>query len=180
MTPLSTNITHIEEISSYDSNGSIIYIIGVLIWYAIGFGLILIDDINPQPGRIESHKHVSVYQAVSDLHEHDARNEILIELKDKDFKPEYAGKMNFYLSVVDDLVKHETDQPSIGLILCKTKNNVLAEYTFQGMSKPIGLAEYRIAECLPDDLKTVLPTIEELEAELSKGLSKLEPVGIHS
>lgn len=93
---------------------------------------------------------------------------VVIELKDKDFKPEYAGKMNFYLSAVGDLLKHETDQPSIGLILCKSKDNVLAKYTLKDISKPIGLAEYRITENLPEEIKTALPTIEELEVELSK------------
>ncbi|MBV2146037.1 MAG: DUF1016 family protein [Wolbachia endosymbiont of Pissodes strobi] len=93
---------------------------------------------------------------------------VVIELKDKDFKPEYAGKMNFYLSAVDDLLKHETDQPSIGLILCKSKDNVLAKYTLKDINKPIGLAEYKITENLPENVKTALPTIEELEAELSK------------
>ncbi|MGL9779857.1 MAG: PDDEXK nuclease domain-containing protein [Wolbachia sp.] len=93
---------------------------------------------------------------------------IVIELKDKDFKPEYAGKMNFYLSAVDDLLKHSTDQPSIGLILCKSKDDVLAKYTLKDINKPIGLAEYRITENLPEEVKTALPTIEELEAELSK------------
>lgn len=96
---------------------------------------------------------------------------VVIELKDKDFKPEYAGKMNFYLSAIDDLVKHETDQPSIGLILCKSRNNVLAEYALRDIDKPIGLAEYRITESLPENLKTALPSIEELEAELSKELN---------
>ncbi|MBP6986100.1 MAG: DUF1016 family protein [Alphaproteobacteria bacterium] len=95
---------------------------------------------------------------------------VVIELKDKDFKPEYAGKMNFYLSCVDDLVKHETDQPSIGLILCKNKNNILAEYALRDMTKPIGLAEYRLEDALPENLQTALPTIEELEAELAKDL----------
>jgi predicted nuclease of restriction endonuclease-like (RecB) superfamily len=95
---------------------------------------------------------------------------VVIELKDQDFKPEYAGKINFYLSAVDDLVKHESDQPSIGLILCKSKNNVLAEYTLRDMTKPIGLAEYRLTESLPENLKKALPTIEELEAELAKYL----------
>lgn len=95
---------------------------------------------------------------------------VVIELKDKDFKPEYAGKMNFYLSCVDDLVKHETDQPSIGLILCKSKNNILAEYALRDMTKPIGLAEYRLQDALPENLQTALPTIEELEAELAKDL----------
>lgn len=95
---------------------------------------------------------------------------IIVELKDNDFKPEYAGKMNFYLSAVDDLVKHSSDQPSIGLILCKSKNNVLAEYTLRDMAKPIGLAEYRLTEALPENIKTELPTIEELEAELARNL----------
>lgn len=95
---------------------------------------------------------------------------VVIKLKDKDFKPEYAGKMNFYLSCVDDLVKHETDQPSIGLILCKSKNNILAEYTLRDMTKPIGLAEYRLQDALPENLQTALPTIEEIEAELAKDL----------
>lgn len=93
---------------------------------------------------------------------------IVIELKDNKFKPEYAGKMNFYLSAVDGLLKHETDQPSVGLILCKSKNDVLAKYTLKDMTKPIGLAEYRITENLPENIKTALPTVEELEAELSK------------
>ena len=95
---------------------------------------------------------------------------VVIELKDKDFKPEYAGKMNFYLSVVDDILKHPNDNPSIGLILCKSKNNVLAEYALRDMSKPIGLAEYKITENLPEEIKSELPTIEELEAELAKEL----------
>lgn len=93
---------------------------------------------------------------------------VVIELKDGGFKPEYAGKMNFYLSAVDDLVKHPADNPSIGLILCKSKNEVLAEYALRDMSKSIGLAEYRLTEALPENLQTALPTIEELEAELSK------------
>ncbi len=76
--------------------------------------------------------------------------------------------MNFYLSIIDDKLKHPTDNPSIGLILCKTKDQVLAEYALRDMSKPIGLAEYRITENLPEDIKTSLPTIEELEAEMAR------------
>ncbi len=102
------------------------------------------------------------------------RSFVVLELKDKDFKPEYAGKMNFYLSAVDDLLKHPSDNPSIGLILCKSKNNVLAEYALRDMTKPIGLAEYKLTEALPENLKTNLPTIEELEAELSKDIEKKE------
>lgn len=96
---------------------------------------------------------------------------VVIELKDKEFKPEYAGKMNFYLSAVDDLVKHPADQPSIGLILCKTKDNVLAEYALRDMSKPIGLAEYKLTEALPKEIQTNLPTIEQLEKALSEDLT---------
>lgn len=95
---------------------------------------------------------------------------VVIELKDQSFKPEYAGKMNFYLSVVDDKLRHVDDKPSIGLILCKSKNNVLAEYTLRDMMKPIGLAEYRLHEALPENLKSALPTIEEIEAELSRSV----------
>src|SRR3990167_10450159 len=98
------------------------------------------------------------------------RSYVVIELKDKEFKPEYMGKMNFYLSAVDDLIKDESDQPSIGLILCKTKNNILAEYTLRDLKKPIGLAGYKISEALPEKLKTELPTVEELEAELAKNI----------
>jgi hypothetical protein len=97
---------------------------------------------------------------------------IVIELKDKDFKPEYAGKMNFYLSAVDDLLRQPADNPSVGLILCKSKNNFLAEYTLRDMTKPIGLAEYRLTESLPENLKTALPSIEELEAALAKDLEQ--------
>lgn len=98
----------------------------------------------------------------------------VIELKDKDFKPEYAGKMNFYLSAVDDLIRHPSDEPTIGIILCKSKNNVLAEYTLRDMTKPIGLAEYKLTEALPDKIKTSLPTIEQLEAELSKDFPNID------
>ena len=98
----------------------------------------------------------------------------MLKLKDKDFKPEYAGKMNFYLSAVDDLLKHPSDNPTVGLILCKSKDNVLAEYPLRDMTKPIGLSEYRLTENLPENLKTALPSIEELEAELSKNISHEE------
>jgi predicted nuclease of restriction endonuclease-like (RecB) superfamily len=93
---------------------------------------------------------------------------VVIELKSGEFKPEYAGKMNFYLSAVDDLLRHPEDNPSIGLILCRSSTGVLAEYAMRDMTKPIGLAEYRLKDALPDNLQTALPTIEELEAELVK------------
>lgn len=102
------------------------------------------------------------------------RSFVVIELKSGQFKPEYAGKMNFYLSAVDDLLKHSGDNPSIGLILCRSKVGVLAEYALRDMTKPIGLAEYRLEDSLPDDIKTSLPTIEELESELSKRINSDE------
>jgi len=92
---------------------------------------------------------------------------VVIELKVTEFKPEYAGKMNFYLSAVDDLLRHEDDQPSIGLILCKTKNKVVAEYALRDTQKPIGVSSFQLTESLPEKLQGSLPTIEELEAELS-------------
>lgn len=95
---------------------------------------------------------------------------VVIELKAGKFKPEYAGKMNFYLSAVDDLLRQPGDNPSIGLILCRSKVGVVAEYALRDMAKPIGLAEYRLQDALPENLKTALPTIEELEAELAKDL----------
>ncbi|MGL9759436.1 MAG: PDDEXK nuclease domain-containing protein [Wolbachia sp.] len=93
---------------------------------------------------------------------------IVIELKAGKFKPEYTGKMNFYLSAVDDLLRQPGDNQSIGLILYRSKVGVVAEYALRDMNKPIGLAEYQITENLPEEVKTALPTIEELEAELSK------------
>ncbi|HID28480.1 MAG TPA: DUF1016 domain-containing protein [Desulfobacterales bacterium] len=94
---------------------------------------------------------------------------VVIDLKIGPFRPEYAGKMNFYLNVVDDHLKYEMDNPSIGLILCQDKKKVVAEYALRGLSKPIGVSEYELTRALPEDLKSSLPTIEEIEAELSKG-----------
>ncbi len=91
---------------------------------------------------------------------------IVVDLKMTPFKPEYAGKMNFYLSAVDDLLRHPDDKPSIGLILCKAKNRFVAEYAVRDIAKPLGVAEFRYLEQLPEQLKGTLPTIEEIEAEL--------------
>lgn len=91
---------------------------------------------------------------------------VVIELKGGAFKPEYAGKMNFYLSAVDAQLRHEGDQPSIGLILCKEKNRVIVEYALRDTSKPIGVSAYRLLEKLPAKLAGSLPTVEALEAEL--------------
>lgn len=92
---------------------------------------------------------------------------IVIELKAGAFKPEYAGKMNFYLSAVDAQLRREGDQPSIGLVLCKQRNKVVVEYALRDMKKPIGVSAYKLLEKLPARLKGSLPTVEELEAELS-------------
>lgn len=94
------------------------------------------------------------------------RSFVVIDLKTGAFKPEYAGKMNFYLSAVDDLLRHPDDQPSIGIILCKSKNAVVAGYALRDTAKPIGISNFRVTERLPANLKGNLPTIEELEAEL--------------
>ncbi len=91
---------------------------------------------------------------------------VVIDLKMGPFKPEYAGKMNFYLSAVDDLLRHAGDQPTIGLILCKAKNRIIVEYALRDVSKPLGISEFLHLENLPEPLKGTLPTIEELEAEL--------------
>ena len=95
---------------------------------------------------------------------------IVIDLKTEEFKPEYAGKMNFYLSAVDDLLKAETDQPSIGIILCKHKNKLEVEYALRGISKPIGVSEFTLTQALPAELKGTLPTVEEFENELIKDI----------
>ena len=102
---------------------------------------------------------------------------IVIDLKMTPFKPEYAGKMNFYLSAVDDLLRHPEDQPTIGLILCKAKNRLVAEYAIRDIAKPLGVAEFRYLEQLPEQLKGTLPSIEEIEAELAKPDAPGEPEG---
>lgn len=103
---------------------------------------------------------------------------VVVELKATAFKPEYLGQINMYMSAVDDLLIHADDQPTIGLLLCKTKNNVVAEYSLRGFSKPMGIAEWEseIVKSLPEEFTSTLPSISELEAELSQGLSSEDPV----
>ena len=91
---------------------------------------------------------------------------VIIELKFGDFKPEYAGKLNFYLSAVDEQLKTDSDNPSIGIILCKDKNKLIAEYALKDMTKPIGVSEYKLTEAVPENLKGSLPSIEDFENEL--------------
>lgn len=87
----------------------------------------------------------------------------VIELKTGKFKPEYAGKLNFYLSAVDAMLKTEHDGPSIGIILCKEKNKLVAEYALRDMTKPIGVSEYKLFSTLPEDLRSIVPEIEDIE-----------------
>ena len=91
---------------------------------------------------------------------------MVIELKATSFKPEYVGKMNFYLSALDDTVKEELDQPSIGLILCKDKDSFTAKYALKDVNKPIGVSTFETHNALPENFKSKLPRIEDLEREL--------------
>lgn len=91
---------------------------------------------------------------------------VVIDLKIEEFKPEFSGKMNFYVEAVDNLLKHPDDQPSIGIILCKSKNRVVAEYSLRNINKPICVSVYQLGDNLPEQLIGKLPTIEQLEAEL--------------
>ena len=86
---------------------------------------------------------------------------VVIELKNDEFKPEYAGKLNFYVSAVDDILKSEMDNPTIGILICKSKDNLIVEYALRDINKPIGISEYKLTKELPDELKKSIPTIEE-------------------
>lgn len=91
---------------------------------------------------------------------------VVVELKAGSFKPEHAGQLGFYLTAVDTQVKTDQDGPTIGLLLCRTKNRVVAEYALRDSHKPIGVAEYQLVEALPAELQTSLPSIEQIEREL--------------
>ena len=93
---------------------------------------------------------------------------VVIELKTGDFEPEFAGKLNFYLKAVDENLRSERDEPTIGILLCKTKDKLIAEYALSDINKPIGVSEYQLTQSLPDSLKPSLPSIEALEAELQQ------------
>lgn len=102
---------------------------------------------------------------------------VVIDLKTRKFTPGDAGKMNFYLSTVDDNLRHPDDQPSIGLILCKRRDRIIAEYALRDMSKPIGVSEWqtKLVQSLPKNLRNALPTVEQIEAELA-GVEKRAPI----
>jgi hypothetical protein len=91
---------------------------------------------------------------------------VVIDLKVEAFKPEFSGKMNFYVSAVDDLLKHRDDMPTIGMILCKNKKQKIVQYALRDLNKPIGISTYQLREALPEQLQGSLPTVEQLEAEL--------------
>jgi predicted nuclease of restriction endonuclease-like (RecB) superfamily len=91
---------------------------------------------------------------------------VVIELKTGDFKPEYAGKLNFYISAVDDLIKTELDNPTIGLLLCKNKRGMIAEYSLRDIEKPIGVSEYKLIKNLPKEYESILPTTEDIEKRI--------------
>jgi hypothetical protein len=82
-------------------------------------------------------------------------------------EPEHAGQLNFYLNLVDDHLKTPEDKPSIGILFCKSRNKTVAEYALKGIEKPIGVSEYQLTKAIPEKLKPSLPSVEELEAELS-------------
>ncbi len=94
---------------------------------------------------------------------------VVIELKAVKFKPEFAGKLNFYVSAVDGILKTEQDNPTIGIIICKSKNDVVVEYSLKDIHKPIGVSEYLITKNLPEEFQSSLPSIEQIEAELGGG-----------
>jgi hypothetical protein len=96
---------------------------------------------------------------------------VVVELKAVKFKPEFAGQLNFYLSAVDEQLKHENDNPTIGLLLCKSHKGVTAEYALRDLNSPIGVAEYSLIDNIPKEMKTALPSIEQLEFELSKQIT---------
>lgn len=102
----------------------------------------------------------------------DLRCYIVIELKAGKFKPEYAGKLNFYLSAVDSQIKKPEDNKSIGILLCKKKDRIEAEYALRDINKPMGISEYRLTDAIPENIKTKLPSIEELENELTEKMEK--------
>ncbi|MGG7056170.1 PDDEXK nuclease domain-containing protein [Nitrosomonas sp. ANs5] len=93
---------------------------------------------------------------------------VVVELKNRKFIPEYAGKLNFYLSAVDSLLKRDDDHPTIGLLLCRDKNNIEVEFALRDLNKPMGVSEYTLVETLPDNLKGALPTVEEIEQDLQQ------------
>jgi hypothetical protein len=99
---------------------------------------------------------------------------VVIDLKMGDFQPEFSGKMNFYVSAVDEVMRHADDQPTIGIILCRSKSRTIAEFSLRGMSQPIGVSTHQIGKEIPPNLMDSLPTVEQLEAELNNAATAIE------
>ncbi len=97
---------------------------------------------------------------------------VVIELKATPFKPEYMGQLNFYINVVDDILRGEHDNKTIGLLLCNGGNKVVAQYALSGYDQPIGVSDYQLSKAIPENLKSALPTVEEVEEELSRIMDK--------
>ena len=93
---------------------------------------------------------------------------VVVELKTGKFKPEFAGQLNFYVSAVDGEVKGSNDNPTLGILICKSKNDTVVEYALQRIKSPMGVSEYELTQVLPDEFKSSLPSIEEIEAEFEK------------
>lgn len=91
---------------------------------------------------------------------------VVVELKPVKFIPEFAGKLNFYVAAVDDLLRGNGDNPTIGILICKSKNDTVVEYALKNTQQPIGVSEYELTRDLPEELKSALPSIEQIEAEL--------------
>ena len=98
---------------------------------------------------------------------------VVIELKTTDFKPEYSGQINFYVNVIDSKLRRPTDNPTIGIILCRSKTKSVVEYALRGMSQPIGVSTYRTTAALPDEFKTKLPSIEDLQGQFKSEVHHL-------
>ncbi|KAA6340644.1 hypothetical protein EZS27_011500 [termite gut metagenome] len=94
---------------------------------------------------------------------------VVIELKTKEFEPEHTGKLGYYITAINHQLKKDMDNPTIGLLICKTKNNIEAQYSLESSSQPIGISEYTFSKLLPEDFKSSLPSIEEIERELNQG-----------
>ena len=90
----------------------------------------------------------------------------MIEIKNTEFRPEYTGKLNFYLSAVDDMLRHESDNPSIGILLRKERDRLTAEYALRDINKPIGVSEYRLSDFVPQELADTLPSAEDIEKRI--------------
>lgn len=93
---------------------------------------------------------------------------VVIELKVTEFKPEYLGQLGFYVTAINKQMKRKEDSPTIGLIICKTKDRIIAEYALEGTNQPLGISQYDLVKIMPDELKNTLPSIEEIENKLNE------------